>query len=494
MQHNAQGDGHLRNVDMEQQQEKANECEELSNQLKTAIERGNALQKELDFQKNAYDDLYAYSASRDMELDSINNSSSYKFYLRFLKEPMHIIYRILFKLFRMLKYLFTLDFKEFARELYMPVRRLSIRFLGQKQYRKIINELRKDIEGKRVIVMPPTFDWHLRSNLFQRPQQLAVAYAKKENTTVFYMTNNYEGDRVRLAERISDGLWLVNKDCVNQLKELLDGAKEVIVSLCGASNASYVRQIQPSKLIYEYIDALEISNEPDIIEHEWLMSRASVTVCTATELYNKAQGKAANPILSPNAGDYEFFAKTSEYEVNPLLRNKIKGYRCVLGYYGVLASWFDFELVKEIARRHSDWVFVLVGLNFEGTLEKNGIDAFENIVHIPSQPIQELPSFLTAFDVAIIPFLINEITISTSPVKLFEYMAGGKPVLASGMPECMKYESVHTYGDVDEFCRVVEEYLAMKPDDPYWKILKREAMENTWDARTDEILAALDKN
>lgn len=360
-----------------------------------------------------------------------------------------------------------------------------------KDVKEMVNKLKEDIDGKRVIVMPPTLDWH--KTLFQRPQQLAVAYAKKENTTVFYLTPNLD-DRVALAERISDGLWLVNIGYTKRLTELLNGAKQVIMSLTWTTNAPYVDQIRPDKLIYEYIDELELFDKYDgnmLIDHERLMSRASVTVCTATRLYDKAQEKARNPILSPNAGDYEFFAKTPEYEINPLVRDKVKNYRCVLGYYGALASWFDYDLVKEIARRHPEWLFILVGINYDGTLDKSGIDEFENIVYIPQQPYQELPGFLTAFDVAIIPFVINEITLSTSPVKLFEYMAGGKPILTSKMPECLKYESVRTYEDVDEFCEIVAEYMAMRPDDPYWETVKREALENTWDARTDQILEAI---
>lgn len=55
-----------------------------------------------------------------------------------------------------------------------------------------------------------------------------------------------------------------------------------------------------------------------------------------------------------------------------------------------------------------------------------------------------------------------------------------------------KYERVRTYGNADEFCRITEKYMAMKSDDPYWNALKREMLENIWDARTDHILEVVD--
>lgn len=474
---------------------KVSALEKVSTKVKEERKEKQQLQNELERCDDKYDNLYTYSSSRDAEFTRLINSRSYKFFIRFIKPPLHIGYKIAAKLFRMLKDLFTLNMSELVHELYMPFKRLAVRIKGRTQLRKRMSELRRCIEGKRVVIFPATIDWHMR--LFQRPQQLALSYAKKDNTAVIYFTQNVQDDHVAVTEQLSENLWLLYQGYENELLGLLDVAAELIVSISWTVNIRYVDLLKPNKLIYEYIDELEIFSlyGPDmIVDHEKLLKMADVTVCTATKLYNQVLGKAKNPILSPNAGDYNFFAKTSEAEISPLISDKIKGYRCVLGYYGALASWFDYDLVKEVARRHSDWVFVLVGVNYDGTLDKSGINKIKNIVYVPPQPYHTLPTFLTAFDIATIPFRINEITLSTSPVKLFEYMAGSKPILTSKMPECLKYESVRTYADVDEFCQIVKEYMAIKPDDSYWEILKREALENTWDARTDQILKALEES
>lgn len=465
--------------------EKIKECEEELEKTK----------KELDFRNYVYDDLYAYSASLNSELKRIKESRSYKFFAKYMKGPMHIGYKIASKIGRIIKYTITFNYHDLSNEITMPVKKIATKICGKLQYKKLLDNLQKDIKGRRIIVMPPTLDWHMR--LFQRPQQLALAYSKKENTTVIYLTANLQHDNVAVAENISEHLWLVYSGYVKELQRLFASANQVIMSLSWTINAPYIELLNPDKLIYEYIDELEIFDKYDekmLIEHQQLMLKADITVCTATKLYEKARSKAKNPILSPNAGDYSFFEQTSSYEINKIIRDKVEKYKCVLGYYGALASWFDYDLVIQVAQKHPDWLFVLIGMNYDGTLDKSGIGKYKNILYISPQPYQELPSFLTAFDIATIPFVINEITLSTSPVKLFEYMAGGKPILTSKMPECLKYESVHTYEDADDFCRLAEEYMNMKSEDPYWDTLKREALENTWDARTDQILEAIEVN
>ena len=460
-------------------------------QLQSAQEQAQNLLQSTQDQVNQ---LSEKLRAREYELNQIVNSRFYLFASKYIRPPMHICYKVASKLWRMTKALCTLRFGDFAQEISRPIRRRTIKISSIMQLNKKMAEIRKSISGKRVIIFPPTIDWHMR--LFQRPQQLALAYAKKENTVVIYLTKNIDADHVAVTEHISENLYVVSSVYAKNLAELLPAAKETIASISWTVNYEYYDLLKPDKLIYEYIDELKIFYLYDskmVEDHQNLLRLADVTVCTATKLYNQAVRQAKNPLLSPNAGDYEFFSKTAQTPVSPLISEKIKNYKCVLGYYGALATWFDYELVKEVAQRRPDWLFILLGMNYDGTLDKSGIEQFNNIVYIPPQAYRDLPSFLTAFDIATIPFVINEITLSTSPVKLFEYMAGGKPVLTSKMPECLKYESVRTYADADEFCKIVEEYMEMKPEDPYWKALKREALENTWDARTDQILKEVEK-
>ncbi len=360
--------------------------------------------------------------------------------------------------------------------------------------RRLRAELAGRVAGKRVIVFPPTLDWHLP--LYQRPQQLARAYSKRENTLVLYLTANSAHDCVALTEEISSTLFVVNAALAHALRRLLRTADETILSLSWTANRRYVELLEPDALIYEYIDELEIFDgygESMRREHLALLRRADLTVCTARTLYDKALPFARRAICSPNAGDYAFFSRTPAAPPAPEAAEIAARFACTLGYYGALASWFDYALIAAAADARPDWLFLLVGMDYDGTLPKSALTARENVLWIPPQPYERLPSFLRLFDLALIPFVLNDITRSTSPVKLFEYMAAEKPILCSAMPECLRYNGVETYSNAADFLRKAEALLRMRDDPPLKAALRLEALANTWDARADEILSALEK-
>ena len=372
--------------------------------------------------------------------------------------------------------------------------RRSVLFLRSRAgVRQLRAELSGRVAGKRVIVFPPTLDWHLP--LYQRPQQLARAYSEKENTFVLYLTANAAYDRVVTAEKISGTLWLVNAALSRELCAVLRGAGETVLSLSWTANRRYIELFRPDALIYEYIDELEIFDGYDETmrrEHLKLLRSADLTVCTARALYEKALPFARRAICSPNAGDYAHFCRSALAPPAPEASAQAARFRFTLGYYGALASWFDYVLIASAADARPEWLFLLVGMDYDGTLPKSGLLERRNVLWVPPQPYERLPSFLRLFDLALIPFVLNEITRSTSPVKLFEYMAAEKPILCSRMPECLRYESVETYSDAADFLRRAEALLARRDDPALRASLRRDALANTWEARAEEILAGLE--
>ena len=345
-----------------------------------------------------------------------------------------------------------------------------------------------------MIVFPPTIDWHLP--LYQRPQQLARAYSEKPDTIVLYLSANSAHDRVAVTEMITETLFLVNAALAHALGRLLRGAGETVLSLSWTANRRYIELLRPDALIYEYIDELEIFDGYDEQmrrEHLALMRRADLTVCTAKALYDKALPFARRAICSPNAGDYGHFSRCAAAPPAPEAAEAAARFSCTLGYYGALAGWFDYALIAAAADARPTWLFLLVGMDYDGTLPKSGLLARRNVLWIPPQPYARLPSFLRLFDLALIPFVLNDITRSTSPVKLFEYMAAQKPILSSRMPECLRHPCVETYEGAADFLEKAEALLRRRGDPALRAALRREALANTWAARTDEILAALEK-
>lgn len=393
---------------------------------------------------------------------------------------------------RLCGHILRLEFSPARRELAASLRRLRLELAARRQKRAVLRRLKERVDGRRVIVLPPTLDWHLP--LFQRPQQLARAYSEKPDTFVIYLTANTRCDSVAAAEEISRTLWLVNAALARELRPLLALASESVVSISWTANGYYIPLLRPDKVIYEYIDELEIFdgyNEHMRREHLNLMRTADLTVCTATRLYEDALPSAKKALLSPNAGDLRHFSRTAQASPSPELAEKARGRGAVLGYYGALAAWLDYALLAAAAEKRRDWLFVLIGMDYDGSLGRSGLLEHENVLWIPPQPYERLPEFLSLFDIALVPFVINDITLSTSPVKLFEYMAAEKPILSAALPECMKYESVATYSGTEDFLRKSEDLLARREDAALIRTLRREAAENTWAARTDEILRVL---
>ena len=110
-----------------------------------------------------------------------------------------------------------------------------------------------------------------------------------------------------------------------------------------------------------------------------------------------------------------------------------------------------------------------------------------NIVMPGTVEYKTLPYVANCFTAATIPFVINDITLSTSPLKLFEYMAMGKPVVTTPMPECMKYPEVRIGADVQSYVQGLDEAVAQADDDEARRALVRIAEENSWQEKAREI-------
>ena len=114
-----------------------------------------------------------------------------------------------------------------------------------------------------------------------------------------------------------------------------------------------------------------------------------------------------------------------------------------------------------------------------------------NVHYLGEKRYEELPRYLANFDAAVIPFLVNEITHAVSPLKLFEYMAGGKPVVSTGIFECRKYEGVLIAENEAEFAGRLDEAIGLGEDDNYKAALRNCDWANSWEAQAGKILEAL---
>jgi glycosyltransferase involved in cell wall biosynthesis len=148
----------------------------------------------------------------------------------------------------------------------------------------------------------------------------------------------------------------------------------------------------------------------------------------------------------------------------------------------------DVSLVRDIARLRPDWSFVLVGPQYSGAISGSdaGIDSLAetpNVHLLGPRPYPDVPAYLEAFDVATIPFKISGLTEDTNPIKLYEYLAAGVPVVSTPLPEVLAVPGVRVAQSPEDFVTQIGAALQER-DDPQLRAARMAvAAENSWQKR-----------
>ena len=351
-----------------------------------------------------------------------------------------------------------------------------------------IKDVAEKCAGKTVMVFTPSVEWFF---LFQRAQQMAHSYAS-QGAAVIFLTTQRQYDSFVAVKEVEKNVFLVNENLAKRVDEMCAKAKKTVTCVYNIAGIPVSKQYHSDVLEYEYVDdiSVTVSGAADLSAavkvHEDIMKDADIVVATAKKLYDEAVTKCRKVIFSPNAADCDFFSAPAEK--NAKYADLQEKYSCVLGYYGALASWFDYDIIRAVAEKKPDWCWLLIGKKIDNDMERSKIEKLPNVIYAPAVPYKELPSYIACCDIMTIPFVLNEITAATSPVKLFEYMASGKPIITSDMNECRNYGSVHIYKDCESFIELAEKSLKEAKDPEYIALLRREASENTWYSRAKAVL------
>lgn len=354
---------------------------------------------------------------------------------------------------------------------------------------------------KRVIIFENQFGW--AKIMKQRPQQIASAIDDK--TLFIYGTTHMEIGNINGIKKIKDNLILMDLVIYKQkIIELLKNVKNKYLMIYSTDYIP-IEVLKPYldagfKLIYEFVDNIdeklcgkEIAKLLKERQEKIINKYNPYIVTTATKLYNiiKELKEDANIALITNGVDYEHFS-TAQAPTKEIEKIRKPG-DIIIGYYGALASWFDYELIKKVAKSNSKYKIVLIGLDYDKTLDKSGILNLKNVYYLGKKNYDELPNYLHDFDICTIPFVINEITLSTSPVKVFEYMAAKKPIVTTDLPECRKYKSILIGKDSEEFIKKIELAISNMNNEKYLNLLEKEAKENDWNNKFKNLLELITK-
>lgn len=217
-----------------------------------------------------------------------------------------------------------------------------------------------------------------------------------------------------------------------------------------------------------------------------LLRRAHCVFTSAPYLYDNKKLFNQNTYFLPNAADFAHFNRgEDDISIPEDIKNISKP---IIGFIGAIDRYkLDFDMVLYLSRKRPVWSFVLIG-EF-GVAEKVGDASVlierENIYLLGKKDYKILPNYIKAFDVAIIPYVENEYTQGCFPIKFFEYLATGKPVVVSGLPALKKYKDIIGYAEnKEEFLRLIEKSLREDPLEIKKKRINI-AERNTWEKKVE---------
>ena len=384
--------------------------------------------------------------------------------------------------------------------------------LPEPEVKAILNHPLSPISQSRAdVICFSIIDWSFR---FQRPQQIMSQFAAHGHRVFYLSVSKFRSRYARpkfAVKQITENIFEVEiaaRYPLDIFHEVIEG-KDLELALGSLDQLrrefsineaiSYV--MIPSwcqaaletqrqwnwRVVYDCMDEWE--NFPGIkpasLEAETrLVEQCDLLVVTAQRLLEKWQSRTKPTVLARNAADYEFYA--SRCQPNALLAD---AKHPIIGYFGAIADWFDVDLLADAAEQRPNYTFVLLGGVFETDVSR--LQALPNVKLLGQQPYETMPQYLHHFDVCTIPFKINPITEATDPVKLYEYLSGGKPVVATKMAELEHYrDQVYLAENRDDFVAKLDAALA--ENDPQLPEQRRAlARQHTWKNRYDQIAEAL---
>lgn len=348
-------------------------------------------------------------------------------------------------------------------------------------------------------------DWHFRH---QRPQQLAQALAGA-GRRVFYVSVNLVDDprggfnieQLDSAGRLFQvNLYAKGAPVIYNNPPGVDIADQLKGSIGQVLNWANSRQLvsvvqhpfwyetaaalPDSEVVYDCMDHHEgfgnVSEEVLSIERA-LMRNADITVTTSTWLDEIVSKYTASRVLIRNAGEFAHFAnKPANAYVDPNGRQ-------IIGYYGAIAEWFDLELLAALAEAFPDCTVLMIGADTVGAATR--LAQYENVVFTGEVAYSELPKYLHAFDVCLLPFQVIPLTLATNPVKVYEYLSAGKPVVSVDLPEIKQFENlVQAAATQEDFITAVRNTLAAPSSAAEIEQRQAFARNQTWGHRAEQLI------
>lgn len=329
------------------------------------------------------------------------------------------------------------------------------------------------------IVYPPTIDFEW---LYQRPQQILREMAGLGYKVVFYNHDNYYKQNEPMME-IYPNFFLCRPEIA---LENLPIDNPIILWISYPPNVGYIGKYKERLVVFDAID------EPSGEFADWakdldrVASQSDIVFTTAKKLYDYHQDSHGNVQMCQNGADYKHFSRAQgQFSSKP--PDMPDNQKPIIGYFGAVAPWIDWELVEYISEHNNDYDFVIIGPLYG---DFQDIVSRDNIYYLGRKSYAELPEYLQYFDVCIIPFQLTPMTEACNPIKMYEYLSSGKPIVTTDMPEVRNINGIYVGRTKEEFNQYIKE--ALEENDFVKKMNRMKiAKANSWASRAKVVDAKL---
>lgn len=351
---------------------------------------------------------------------------------------------------------------------------------------------------------------HLRWNfVYQRPQHLMSRFAGTHR--VFFVEEPILSDQLYLEiQERQRNLWVIVPHLPLQMseEEKRDQQVEFLSQVMKTMEVNHYiswyyspmavavgEHLRPLATVYDCMDELAAFKfAPEALKslELKLMQRADVVFTGGHSLYEAKKPVHSNIHPFPSSIDFDHFSKARQPIEEPEDQKAIPHPR--FGFCGVIDERMDIELVREVAQKRRDWHIVMIGP--VAKIDPDSLPRFANIHYLGMKEYEDLPAYFSGWEVAIMPFAINDATRFISPTKTPEYLAAGCPVISTPIHDVVRqYSSVVNFGTSSgDFVSAGQRLLdhgkiSLKRVD---EILSKSSWDRTWNEMEKIILKAVE--
>ncbi len=348
---------------------------------------------------------------------------------------------------------------------------------------------------------------HLRWGfVFQRPHHLLTRFSKHQRVFFIEEPIFHDDDDKLQIENFNENLYVVTPFLKHGLKEkeIQNRQRKFVEKLFSNMQVSryfswyytpmalpFTEHLNPELMIYDCMDELSAFKfaPPELtIKEKELFKKADIVFTGGHSIYESKKNHHHNIFPFPSSIDKHHFGIARTVKNDPADQAQIPHPR--FGFFGVVDERFDIDLLDKVAKAKPEWHFVILGPVVK--IDPATLPTHANIHYLGGKKYEELPSYIAGWDIATIPFAMNESTKFISPTKTPEYLAAGKPVISSPIKDVVSpygdNKLVHIVHNAEEFIKAAEKELKKKRKSAWLKKVDDFLAFNSWDRTWSQMV------